>query len=143
MNRDALQYALTLDYQSMLFLGEVVLGVVLPLSLLLFSRVRTSRVGLFYSSVLVLLGFVAHRVNTAITSMEQWPVRTYIPSWQELSITFGLAAFGFVAFATVAKYFNVFGEAPHGEKAKNATPVSVQYAGPRVSEDTTLAVPRQ
>ncbi len=109
MNRDALKYAFDLSYQSILFTGEVLLGVIVPLVALLFRKVRESRVGLFYSAVFVLLGFLAHRMNTAVTSMEQWPGRTYIPSWQELSITLGLAAFGFATFAFVARYFNVFG----------------------------------
>jgi len=115
MNRDALKYAFEPGYQSLMFGIEIVLGVVVPIVLLLFPQVRSSKKGLFYAAALVLLGFVANRMNTAITSMEQWPSRTYIPSWQELFITLGLAAFGFVAFAFIAKNFKVFGEKPHNE----------------------------
>jgi Ni/Fe-hydrogenase subunit HybB-like protein len=115
MNRDALKYAFEPGYQSLMFGIEIVLGVVVPVVLLLFPQVRSSKKGLFYAAALVLLGFVANRMNTAITSMEQWPSRTYIPSWQELFITLGLAAFGFVAFAFIAKNFKVFGEKPHNE----------------------------
>jgi Ni/Fe-hydrogenase subunit HybB-like protein len=100
-------------YQSGMFLVEIILGVLLPFCLLLSRKVRSSKTGLFYSAVLVLLGFVAHRMNTAITSMEHWPDRLYVPSVQELCVTLGLVAFGFTAFAFVARYFNVFGEAPH------------------------------
>lgn len=117
MARDALHLVLQPTYQSVLFLGEVVLGVILPFFLLLSRKVRKSRTGLFYSSVLVLLGFVAHRMNTAITSMEQWGVRTYIPSWQEIAITAALVAFGFTAFGFVARYFKVFGEEAHTAQA--------------------------
>jgi len=113
MNRDALKYVFEPGYQSIMFLGEIILGVVVPFFLLLSKKIRTSKVGLFYSSALVLLGFVAHRMNTAITSMEQWPTRTYIPSWQELFITLGLAAAGFVGFSFVARYFDVFNEKSH------------------------------
>jgi len=116
MARDALQYVFTATYQSAMFLVEIVLGVLLPFGLLLSRRVRESKTGLFYSAALVLLGFVAHRMNTAITSMEHWPDRLYIPSVQEFAVTLGLAAFGFTAFAVVARYFNVFGEAPHVEE---------------------------
>jgi Ni/Fe-hydrogenase subunit HybB-like protein len=115
MNRDALRYVFEPSYQSLMFGIEIVLGVVAPFFMLLFTKIRTSKKGLFYASVLALLGFVANRMNTAITSMEQWPTRTYIPSWQEIFITLGLAAFGFVAFAFVAKNFKVFGEKPHIE----------------------------
>ncbi|MGA9116654.1 MAG: Ni/Fe-hydrogenase cytochrome b subunit [Bacteroidota bacterium] len=113
ISRDALHHAFQVSYQSLLFWGELVLGVVTPFLLLVFRKVRMSRSGLFYSSCLVLLGFVAHRLNTAITSMEQWPGGTYIPSWQEVSVTLGLAAFGFTAFSVLARYFKVFGEEAH------------------------------
>lgn len=132
MARDALQYIFPLSYQSIMFIGEIVLGVILPFFLLLSKRIRWSKVGLFYSSVLVLLGFIANRMNTAITSMERWPTRTYIPSWQELFVTLGLAAFGFVAFSFVARYFKVFGEEPHiaeePASAKKAVEISADVA---------------
>jgi Ni/Fe-hydrogenase subunit HybB-like protein len=127
MARDALQYVFQPTYQSLLFIGEIVLGVVVPFFLLLFRRVREHRMGLFYSAALVLLGFVAHRMNTAITSMEQWGVRTYIPSWQEIAITAGLVAFGFTAFSFVARYFKVFGEEAHG--APESAAVEVKRRG--------------
>ncbi|HTR82298.1 MAG TPA: Ni/Fe-hydrogenase cytochrome b subunit [Bacteroidota bacterium] len=108
MSRDALQYVFQPTYQSMLFIAEIVIGVVVPFFLLTFRRVRMSQRGLFYSSILVILGFVANRMNTAVTSMELWPQRTYFPSWQELSIVVGLSTAGFVAFYYVAKNFPVF-----------------------------------
>jgi len=122
MARDALRYVFMPTYQSAMFLVEVVLGVLLPIGLLLMKRIRESRTGLFYSAALVLLGFVAHRMNTAITSMEHWPDRLYVPSVQEFAVTLGLAAFGFTAFAVVARYFNVFGGAPHGEEHAGGSP---------------------
>ena len=114
LNRGAMGAAFEPTYQSLMFWGEITLGVVLPFAALLFAKVRHSASGLFWSSVLVLLGFVAHRLNTAITSMEQWPDRIYFPSWQEVSVTMGLAAAGFVAFSMAVKYFKVFGE-PEGQ----------------------------
>ena len=108
MSRDALQYVFQPTYQSILFIGEITLGVILPFFLLLFKKVRTSQRGLFYSAALVILGFVANRMDTAITSMERWGQRTYFPSWQELSITIALGTAGFVAFYYIAKYFPVF-----------------------------------
>ena len=108
MSRDALRYVFQPTYQSMLFIGEITLGVIAPFSLLLFKKVRTSQKGLFYSAALVILGFVANRMNTAITSMERWGQRTYFPSWQELSITVALVTAGFVAFYYIARYFPVF-----------------------------------
>jgi Ni/Fe-hydrogenase subunit HybB-like protein len=111
MVRNALPYVFQLSYQSVMFAGEIILGVLLPFFLLLSKRVRTSRTGLFVASLFVLGGFVAHRLNTAVTSMEQWPGNTYVPSWQELSITLALIVSGFAAFSFLAKRFEVFQKA--------------------------------
>jgi len=121
ISRDAVGYALQWTYQSALFWLELVLGVILPFILLLLPRVRGSAAGLFNSSLLVLLGFVANRLNTAITSMELWPDRTYIPSWQEIAVTLGLAATGFVAFSLGVRHLHVFGG---GEEIGPESPLS-------------------
>jgi Ni/Fe-hydrogenase subunit HybB-like protein len=108
MSRDALRYVFEISYQSILFLGEIVLGVILPMVLLAIRKVRTSKTGLFYSAVLAVLGFIAHRVNTTVTSLEHFPDRMYLPTIQEYLVTAGLTALGFIAFGLIAKYFNVF-----------------------------------
>ncbi|HTX20212.1 MAG TPA: Ni/Fe-hydrogenase cytochrome b subunit [Bacteroidota bacterium] len=108
LSRNALQFVFQPTYQSAMFLLEITLGVLIPFFLLLFKRIRMNRTGLFYTSALVIVGFVANRMNTAVTSMERWGERTYFPSWQEVAVTAGLATAGFVAFYYVAKYFPVF-----------------------------------
>jgi Ni/Fe-hydrogenase subunit HybB-like protein len=59
-------------------------------------------------------------------------VRTYIPSWQELFTTFGLMAFGFTAFALLARYFNVFGEHSHAAESPAETEAALPAAEPAV-----------
>jgi Ni/Fe-hydrogenase subunit HybB-like protein len=113
INRNALGHAFTFSSQGLLFLGEFILGVVAPAVMLLFRRVRESRDGLFFASVLVLMGFMANRMNTVVTGMERWPDFIYIPTWQELFIGLGIATFGFVAFGVVAKHFNVLEHEQH------------------------------
>ena len=116
VNRNALGYAFVFNYQSILFLAEFGLGVVTPAVLLLFRRVRESRDGLFLASVLVLMGFMANRMNTVVTGMESWPRTIYIPSWQEVLIGLSIATFGFVAFTVVAKHFNILEHGGHDVK---------------------------
>jgi Ni/Fe-hydrogenase subunit HybB-like protein len=131
VSRDALRYVFEISYQSILFVGEIVLGVIVPMVLLSFRKIRTSRAGLFYSAVLAVMGFIAHRVNTTVTSLEHFPSRMYLPSPQEYLVTAGLTALGFVAFGLIAKYFNVFQhEAPHERKEGAAvkTEVAVQFS---------------
>jgi len=116
-NRDALQYIFNGTYHGWLFLMEITLGVIVPFFILVWKRLRDTPRGLFYASVLILLGFVAHRVNTTISSFEVYPVRTYIPSWQEFAVTIGLVSVGFVAFTFLTRYLNVFPEKTNGNSA--------------------------
>jgi Ni/Fe-hydrogenase subunit HybB-like protein len=106
--RGALHHLTTLTYHSLAFDVEIVIGFILPFLLLLFRRVRTSRRGLFTATLLVLTGFAANRMNTAITGMESWPSHTYFPSLMEVLIMLGIAAIGFSAFSLIARYLPIF-----------------------------------
>jgi Ni/Fe-hydrogenase subunit HybB-like protein len=106
-SRGALPYIFDMSYQSMMFLIEISIGVVIPFFLLIWDKVRKSKIMLFYSSLMVVLGFIAHRINCATTAFEI-NGKSYTPSWQEFAVTAGLVAFGFMAFTLIAKYFNIF-----------------------------------
>jgi len=97
-----------LTYHSMAFYFEIVVGFVVPLFLLFFEKVRNSRQGLFLSTLLVLTGFAANRMNTAITGLESYPTRVYFPSFLEVLIMLGIAAIGFTAFTLIAGYLPIF-----------------------------------
>jgi Ni/Fe-hydrogenase subunit HybB-like protein len=108
MERNSFQYIFKLDYYSIMFNIEIMLGIILPFILLLQKNIRKNITGLFYSSLLVLFGFMTNRLNTAITSFEM-NGKSYIPSIEEFAITFGLVAAGFVVFDYLSKKFNIFG----------------------------------
>jgi len=110
--RGVLQNARHLTYHSIAFYAEILIGFVIPLIMLLFSRIRTSRRGLYVASLMVLAGFALNRMNTAITGLEDWPVRTYFPSLLEVLITLGIAATGFTAFTLIARYLPIFAPEP-------------------------------
>jgi len=98
----------TLGYHSLAFYTEILIGFVIPFVLFLFERVRSSRRGLYIATLMVLAGFAANRMNTAITGLESWPTRTYFPSLLEILITLGIAAIGFSAFSLLANYLPIF-----------------------------------
>jgi Ni/Fe-hydrogenase subunit HybB-like protein len=108
-----------LSYHSLAFGAELLIGFVVPLILLLFDRVRSSRRGLYTTSLMVLAGFAANRMNTAITGLENWPHQTYFPSTLEILITLGIAAVGFAAFSVLANFLPIFEPKPivHQEEA--------------------------
>jgi Ni/Fe-hydrogenase subunit HybB-like protein len=116
-NRGALGAVFGLSYESLLFQLEFVPCLVLPAVLLALPRVRANARGLYASALLVVMGFILHRMNVSITGFEGAQGGRYIPAWSEVFITLMLVALGFGAFGLAVRYLNVY---PGG------------HAGPRV-----------
>lgn len=97
-------------YEAGMFLLEMVLGVVLPVLLLAFERVRTSHRGLVTGAFLAVLGLVMNRLNVSVTGMEAAAGVRYLPSWMEIMISLGLVGLGFAAFTLAVRYLPIFPE---------------------------------
>ncbi|MBN1374649.1 MAG: Ni/Fe-hydrogenase cytochrome b subunit [Dehalococcoidia bacterium] len=78
--------------QNLLWWGEVIIGVILPIILLSISRVRQSRSGVFWSAVLVVLGLIFNRFNVSMLALAIRPGFTYFPHWMEVAISAALVA---------------------------------------------------
>jgi Ni/Fe-hydrogenase subunit HybB-like protein len=94
-----------------LFLLEIFLCSIAPITLLLIPRVRESANGLYLASVLSLLGFVTNRMNVAITGMEASAGQHYFPKWTELAVTFAIVGVGFLIFSLAVRYLPIFSQA--------------------------------
>jgi len=110
-------------YERNMLALELAMGLVMPLVLLSFRRVRDSGGGLYISSVLVLLGFVANRLNVSVTGMESQAGVRYIPKWTEFGITGAMIAAGFAIFAVAVRYLPIF-EDEHSPAASPFQPTS-------------------
>ncbi len=93
--------------ETYLFLFEAAL-LLTPMVLLFQRRVHTRPVGLYFSSVLVLLGLVTNRMNVAITGMQASSGTYYFPKWTEFAITLSLVASAFALFWLAVKYLPIF-----------------------------------
>ncbi len=111
--RGVLGLAFQPTYESRMFLAEILLGVIAPIILLSFPRIRTNEFGLFISAFMVVLGFIMDRLNVSITGMEVASGTRYFPSWTELSVTGMIVGSGFVLFGLAVRYLTVF---PHESK---------------------------
>jgi Ni/Fe-hydrogenase subunit HybB-like protein len=80
----ALAELLTPSYEGTMFLIEVGLGVVLPVVLLMFARVRNSPRGLVTGAFLAVLGFVMNRLNVSVTGLERAAGVRYLPGRHRL-----------------------------------------------------------
>jgi Ni/Fe-hydrogenase subunit HybB-like protein len=114
--RGALAHLREPSTETVLFALEIVLGLLIPLSLLLLRRVREDREGLFAAAVLVITGFFLNRLNVSITGLEYSARAHYFPRWTEVAVTLSMVGIGFVCFALAARYLNVFEAGPSGEK---------------------------
>lgn len=110
--RHAFSAVFNLSLEAILYWVEMGVGVLLPMFLLAFRKVRLNQTGLFVSALLVVIGFVLNRMNVSITGMEGWAKVGYFPSWMEISVTLMIVALGFTAFALAARYLPVFPQAP-------------------------------
>jgi c(7)-type cytochrome triheme protein len=99
--------------ESVLFWGEMGLGVVLPMILFAVPKVRNNEHGLFFTAMMTIMGFVINRLNVAITGLQRSSGVNYFPSWMEITVTMSIVAVGFLAFALAVKYLNVFPREEH------------------------------
>jgi c(7)-type cytochrome triheme protein len=120
--------------ESVMFWGEIGLGVCLPMLLFAIPRVRRSRHGLFLGALLTVMGFVVNRLNVSVTGMLGASGAKYFPSWMELAVTAAMVAAGFAGFAFAVKHLNVFGhgkDQPHAvEEVPEARPRTTTISGP-------------
>ena len=104
----ALPYAFSLSYEALLFHTEFLLGVVAPMILLAFPKMRANSRTLYGASLLVVFGFVANRLNVSITGFEAAQGGHYIPSWSEVFISLGVVAGVFGAYSLAVRFLPVY-----------------------------------
>lgn len=97
---------------------------VLPMLLLFRQHVRWNPRALYACAVMVIFGFITHRLNVSVTGMEAGSGVSYIPRWTEVALTLSIVAAGFAVFRLAAHYLPVFEEGSH-----EAAPVEAHSTG--------------
>ncbi len=103
---------LNFSYEGRMFLVEFILGVILPVLLMSFRRLRNDPDWLVGGAFLAVLGFVMNRLNVSVTGMEAASGIRYIPSAMEIIVSVGLVATGMAVFAFAVRTFPIFPEGP-------------------------------
>jgi c(7)-type cytochrome triheme protein len=134
--RGNLDLAFRLSPESVLFWGEVGLGVLLPMVLFALPRLRASERGLFFAALLTIMGFILNRLNVAITGMASASGVTYVPTWMEFAVTASIVAVGFALFGLAVKYLPVF---PRGE-SREGVEVAGRRREPALSRSVLLTL---
>jgi len=77
---------------NLLWWGEIIVGVILPIILFSMPSVRQNRSAVFWSAVLVIVGLVLNRFNVSMLALAIRPGFTYFPHWMEIAISVALVA---------------------------------------------------
>jgi len=90
-----------------LFWLEIGLFVVAPIFLLSRHRVRNNPQSLYGSCALVVMGFMANRLNVSVTAFQRTSGFYYVPKWTEFALTFATVAAAAVAFHYAVLYLEI------------------------------------
>jgi Ni/Fe-hydrogenase subunit HybB-like protein len=105
--RGALKYALENRPETWFFALEIAL-MLLPMLLLYRSHIQRNPQWLYWSALMVVLGFITNRLNVSVTGMQAAAGTTYVPAWTEVAITLSIIAAGFAIFRLAARHLPVF-----------------------------------
>ena len=121
--RGMLGTAFGFSYESLMFQVELLLGVVVPFVLLAVPRLRSNIRWVYAAGLCAVAGFVANRLNVAITGLEGAQGGHYVPAWSEMLISLMVVAAAFAAFRVGAGLLGVFPRRPTAapEAALSAT----------------------
>jgi formate dehydrogenase iron-sulfur subunit len=115
--RGAVFSAFELGPQAVMFWAELALGSVLPLALLATPEVAHTERGLFWGSLLTVVGVFIHRLNVSVIGIEAHTWQSYSPALSEYLISLGVVAGGLLAFRFIVCHFPVYEEAVLPQRA--------------------------
>jgi Ni/Fe-hydrogenase subunit HybB-like protein len=104
-------YLLDGTYQTNSFIVEMLLGVIVPWVMLLFTKIRNSRQGVFIAATMIVFGVVLNRVNVFIVGYRA-PLSEngYFPAPGEIFVTLGLIATLMFIYRFIVTYLPVLPE---------------------------------
>jgi Ni/Fe-hydrogenase subunit HybB-like protein len=118
------------SYEAYFLWVELALAFVIPLAMLSFKRVRTNPHLLYIAALSAILGFVTNRLNVAVTSMDSWNGKHYLPSFTETSITLMICAMGFFFFTMAVRYLPIFEDEHHAVPSHESVPTLTESQEP-------------
>ncbi len=106
--RNTFVYILRFDVAAWSFIGEIMIGVIIPIMLLRRQEVRNNHVMLFWASFMIVLGVAWNRINVFMVGFKPpYEEGVYVPAIGELSVTIGLIATLILCYRLIVNYFPV------------------------------------
>ena len=107
VTHDATPYLLQRSEEAMSFWLEMGLFVVAPLVLLTREKIRNNPQYLYWTCSLVVMGFMANRLNVSITGLQASSGVYYIPRWTEFACTLAVVTAAVCAFRYAVIYLDI------------------------------------
>lgn len=106
--RQTFVYLTEFNTASVMFVIEVVVGIVIPLRMFLSREISKSPTGLFIASMLVIFGVLLNRIDNFIVAYTPpYQFNTYFPSIGEISVTVGFVALEILFFRVMVMIFPI------------------------------------
>jgi len=116
INRDALQYLFMWREETLLFWVEIALLVVVPLILLNMEKVRENPMYLYWTCAVIVMGFMANRLNVSVTALQASSGMYYVPKWTEFAASLATVTAAAVAFRYAVIYLDILPKNPPRER---------------------------
>lgn len=118
--RQTFVYLTEFNTASVMFIIEIVIGVIVPLRLFLSPQIQKSPLGLSIAAFLVIFGVFLNRLNNFIVAYNPpYVFESYIPSIGEIAVTAGFIALEILLFRAFVMIFPIISvPQPSGTKAK-------------------------
>jgi Ni/Fe-hydrogenase subunit HybB-like protein len=98
--------------ESLSFWAEIGLFVIAPLVLLSLGKVRSNPQYLYWTCSLVVMGFMANRLNVSITGLQASSGVYYVPKWTEFAATLMVVTAAVMAFRYAVIYLDILPKRP-------------------------------
>ena len=112
ITRGAAPYLFMWREETLSFWLEIGLFVVAPLVLLSHDQVRNNPQSLYWTCALVVMGFMANRLNVSITGLQASSGVYYVPKWTEFAATLAVVTAAVLAFRYAVTYLDILPKNP-------------------------------
>ncbi len=99
-------YLTEINTQSVMFVIEILIGIIIPLRLLFSEKVLKSPLWLFVAASLVVTGVLLNRINCFLIAYSPpYALDSYLPSFGEISVTVGFVAILVLIYRAFVMFF--------------------------------------
>ena len=112
VTHDAAPYMFQWREETWSFWLEMMLLVILPVALLSREKIRNNPQLLYWTCSLVVMGFMANRLNVSITGLQASSGVYYVPKWTEFAATLAVLTAAVCAFRYAVIYLDILPKNP-------------------------------